>query len=181
MVMLQCPTNGRVERLKDNLLPIESDENSMTLLEATRMNNNIGLTHTMLMVRPSFKFEQDENGRSPLSWAASDGWVEIIRSVVWLKAKSEINQRDTSGHTSLFYAALAELSGETVLILVESGANPKSQARFLRPPSSYAAEKGKHWGRGAASKKKKKDRLALQSVDQDGNTALERILSLTVS
>jgi ankyrin repeat protein len=125
--------------IKNNPLPLENNLKFTTLLEATRMNSNVGLAHAILMVRPGVKFEQDENGRSPLSWAASNGWVEIIRSIVWLESRISSDQRDTSGRTSLSYAAQAELSGAAVQILVESGANPNSEDKFMRTPLSYAA------------------------------------------
>ncbi|KAL2833492.1 ankyrin repeat-containing domain protein [Aspergillus pseudoustus] len=63
---------------------------------------------------------RDKNSRSPLSWAASDGELEV--SALLLAHGAEVDSRDNKGWTPLFYAIMGK--HKILKLLLERGAVP---------------------------------------------------------
>ncbi|MHB8863397.1 MAG: ankyrin repeat domain-containing protein [Pirellulaceae bacterium] len=61
----------------------------------------------------------DENGRTPLMWAAYDGHEAIVATLLHHKAR--VNERDAEGRTALMYCASGAFPG-TVRLLLLNGA-----------------------------------------------------------
>ena len=109
-------------------------------------------------------------GQTPLSYAAQNGHLEIIKFLV-RESGADVESKSNNGQTPLSWAA-ANRHLEIVKFLVEEGgADVESKdSRYGRTPLSYAAENG-HLeivkflveGRGAN----------VESKDEEGNTALD--------
>ena len=82
---------------------------------------------------------QDQERRTPLSWAAKDGHAEVVRLLLNKRAKLET--QDKVGRTPLSWAAESG-HAEVVRLLLEWGAKLDSQDDWGRTPLSWAAENG---------------------------------------
>ena len=81
----------------------------------------------------------DNEGRTPLSWAARNGHIETVKAL--LKAGANVNQADRLGETPLYWAAL---NGhiETVKALLKAGAHVNQANRFGHTPFSFFIQNG---------------------------------------
>jgi hypothetical protein len=79
---------------------------------------------------------RDENGTTPLHWAAFLGHVDVVRLL--LERGAEVNARSKGGWTPLHYAADADI----VRLLLEHGADPSIRNRDGRTPLDVAREMG---------------------------------------
>merc|ERR1711879_520900 len=74
-----------------------------------------------LLAEGQFTLDQpDEDGRTPLMWAADKGRVAVAADL--LKRGAAVNARDGDGQTVLHYAALSE-NEEMLQLLLENGAD----------------------------------------------------------
>ncbi|KAI9853997.1 MAG: hypothetical protein M1813_001588 [Trichoglossum hirsutum] len=116
---------------------LEEYEPNTTILQAIKIKNK---ALTLLLLREGLDLEEsDLDDRDPLSLAVSNGWAEVVRSLLELGA--EIDRRDKSGRTALSYAA-KEGAEEIVRLLMVNGASPNAQDSSGRTPLSYAVEEG---------------------------------------
>ncbi|CAI4223306.1 unnamed protein product [Auanema sp. JU1783] len=83
----------------------------------------------------------DRDRLSVLHCAASHGFHDIIDYFMECSPRNFVDQRDRSGHTSLFYAVTFG-HYEATKKLLAYGANPNHQDNRLRTPSHCAAAKG---------------------------------------
>lgn len=83
--------------------------------------------------------QQDEEGKSTLSWAAERGWYVVVRGLIELGAVAR--QADTLARTPLHFAALGG-DMETFNHLLEQGVDVDCRDSNRRTPLSYAAEGG---------------------------------------
>ncbi|KAI1121465.1 hypothetical protein F5Y10DRAFT_101072 [Nemania abortiva] len=84
-------------------------------------------------------FAPDAGDRTILSWAAQQGWPEMVKSA--LEIGDVIDDRDRSKRTALSYAA-EHGHAEVVGILMKRGAQPLTEDSSRRAPLSYAAGGG---------------------------------------
>jgi ankyrin repeat protein len=82
---------------------------------------------------------KDKSGRSPLSYAAEGGYVEVVRLL--LKKDVEANATDESGRSPLSYAAENGYM-EMVRSLLGKDVEADATDESGRSPLSYAAEGG---------------------------------------
>ena len=64
--------------------------------------------------------EQDHDGNTPLTWAASNSYIQIIKLLV--DAGADLNIRNNKGQTPLIIAA-AYASIEAIVLLIDGGAD----------------------------------------------------------
>ncbi|KJK74201.1 hypothetical protein H634G_10574 [Metarhizium anisopliae BRIP 53293] len=82
----------------------------------------------------------DEYGRTPLSWAAENGYEAVVQLL--LENGADISSKDDEyGRTPLSWAA-ENGHKATVTLLVEKGADVVSKAKYGRTPLSLAARNG---------------------------------------
>lgn len=82
---------------------------------------------------------KDRDGRTPLSWAVEEGYVEVVQML--LEKGAEVDSKDSKGRTSLSWAA-AYGRGEVMQLLFEKGAEVDSKDSEGRTSLSWAAECG---------------------------------------
>ena len=81
---------------------------------------------------PAWKLaEADEEGRSPLHWAADRGQTVCVQML--LEARAPADARDAEGATPLAYAVTCEYD-EVVSLLLQFNADP--EATYLHRPLS---------------------------------------------
>jgi ankyrin repeat protein len=81
----------------------------------------------------------DEHGRTPLSWAAGNGYDAIVEE--FLKNIVDLNLKDSqSGQTSLSWAAKNGHEGVVKRLLETSKVDVDSKDKFSRKSLSYATE-----------------------------------------
>jgi ankyrin repeat protein len=82
---------------------------------------------------------RDNNGRTPLSWAAENGYDTVV--TLLLEKGAELELRDEDGRTPLSWAA--SYGNDTfVTLLLEKGAELESRDNNARTPLSWAARNG---------------------------------------
>ena len=154
--LLRAGVNGDVIKWVDR---------NTSLLEVTQRNDTavsllfLGRDGTDLTASDSY-------GRTALSWAAANGCMEIVQSL--LELNMEPDAKDYSGRTPLSYAAETEVP-EMVELLLECGAFPNSKDDRGRTPLSFAAEKG---NRTVVQLFLTTERVTLDARDESGKTAL---------
>ena len=74
--------------------------------------------------------EQDHDGNTPLTWAASNSYIQIIKLLV--DAGADLNIRNNKGQTPLIIAA-AYASIEAIVLLIDGGTVPCLSPRTCRP------------------------------------------------
>ena len=111
--------------------------------------------------------EADNGGRTPLSYAAADGRVDIV---TWLLEQgAAADRRDVQQRTPLFQAALGG-HPEVIAVLVTRGADPNARDQWQDTPLIVACAKG-----NAAAAALLLERGADPALkDQEGRTARER-------
>lgn len=108
----------------------------------------------------------DSAGRTVLSWAAKQGWKEIVQ---WaLHQGFEAEAEDDTGRTALSYAA-ENGHVDTISILMGYRASPTSQDHARRTPLSYAAFRGHN---EAITELIKESDVTVNTRDADGRSLL---------
>ena len=79
---------------------------------------------------------RDDEGRSPLHWAADGGHAGVIAALLAMGA--EVDAVDDEGQTALHYAATVE-SAESCRLLLEAGADPEAEDDDGDTPESLGA------------------------------------------
>ncbi|KAH7348922.1 hypothetical protein BKA65DRAFT_270252 [Rhexocercosporidium sp. MPI-PUGE-AT-0058] len=93
----------------------------------------------LFLKRGKWVNEQDEFGRTPLIWAAINGWPDVVQSLLELGARPEL--RDRRNRNAFSYTA--EKGWISVLqLLLGVVRDPDEEDSFGRTPISYAAEHG---------------------------------------
>ncbi|KAI9858396.1 MAG: hypothetical protein M1813_007500 [Trichoglossum hirsutum] len=146
---------------------VKFDDNSTTLLQAIR-SGNIAVGLLLLGRNGDDLSEIDEDGRAPLSWAATIGCLEITRSL--LEFNVEPDPRDQLGRTPLSYAAESG-SAEIARLLIGNGAFPNSKDGTGRTALTWAAAMGNE---SVVRFLLTTDRVTVDSRDIHGKTALIR-------
>ena len=108
---------------------------------------------------------KDENGLSPLSYAAGEGHEAIVQLL--LKKGADVNSADRFGQTPLSRAA-REGHEAIVRLLLEKGPDIHSADRFGRTPLSGGAENGHE----AIVRLLLENGADVDSADEDGRTPL---------
>ncbi|KAK2035951.1 ankyrin, partial [Colletotrichum somersetense] len=109
---------------------------------------------------------KDDNGRTILSWAAQQGWPEIVKAAI--DVGSAIDTEDKGQRTPLSYAA-EHGHAEVVRILMKSGALPVGRDLFGRTPLSHASARGCV---GVMLELFKDSRVITEDSDDNGHSAL---------
>uniref|UniRef100_A0A3B5MXG1 Inversin n=1 Tax=Xiphophorus couchianus TaxID=32473 RepID=A0A3B5MXG1_9TELE len=145
---------------------IPSDSQGATPLHYGAQSNNAE-TVGVFLSHPSVKDEPDLEGRTAFMWAAGKGSDEVIRTMLTLVPRIDINMADKYGGTALHAASL---SGQvsTVKLLLEKGATVDSLDVMKHTPLFRACEMGYKdviltLIKGSA---------CVELVDVDGHTAL---------
>ncbi|XP_054903757.1 inversin isoform X2 [Poeciliopsis prolifica] len=145
---------------------IPSDSQGATPLHYGAQSNNAE-TVGVFLSHPSVKDEPDLEGRTAFMWAAGKGSDEVIRTMLTLAPRIDINMADKYGGTALHAASL---SGQvsTVKLLLEKGATVDSLDVMKHTPLFRACEMGYRdviltLIKGSA---------CVELVDVDGHTAL---------
>ncbi|XP_043973838.1 inversin isoform X1 [Gambusia affinis] len=145
---------------------IPSDSQGATPLHYGAQSNNAE-TVGVFLSHPSVKDEPDLEGRTAFMWAAGKGSDEVIRTMLSLVPRIDINMADKYGGTALHAASL---SGQvsTVKLLLEKGATVDSLDVMKHTPLFRACEMGYKdviltLIKGSA---------CVELVDVDGHTAL---------
>ena len=82
----------------------------------------------------------DLGGRTPLSWAAAEGHLDVAR---WLAERgAQIDRRDGEGRTPLFHT-VGGGHGEVIAFLLDRGADPNAVDRFRDTPLMLACMQGR--------------------------------------
>ena len=88
-----------------------------------------------------YKELKDDNGRTPLSWAAEKGHEAVVRLLI-KRGDVDINTQDKSGKTPLSWAA-AKGHEVVVRLLIERGdVDINTQDEYKQTPLTLAAEQG---------------------------------------
>ena len=82
---------------------------------------------------------KDNDGATPLHWAAHNGHKDVAELL--LANKAEVNAKDNDGETPLHWAA-AKGHKDVVELLLANGADANVKAKNGATPRSYATEKG---------------------------------------
>jgi ankyrin repeat protein len=161
-----------VELLLENGAEVElKDNNGRTLLSlAASRNFNSGVTKLLLSnprVDPEAK---DKDGRSPLSWAASDGDAAVTKLLL---SDHRVNPeaKDNNGRTPLSWAASSNfLSAVIKLLLSDHRVNPEARDKDGRTPLSWAASR--NFNSDMVKLLLSDPRVDPEARDKDGRTPL---------
>jgi len=82
---------------------------------------------------------KDNNGRTPLRWAASEGHADVARLLV--DAGADVNAKDNNGWTPLRWAA-SEGHADAARLLVDAGADVNAKDNNGWTPLRWAASEG---------------------------------------
>ena len=88
---------------------------------------------------PDLVFNKDNDGRSPLHWAASHGHKNVVELL--LANKAELNAKDNNGGTPLLYAT-AGGRGDVVQLLLANKAEVNAKDKGGMTPLHWAASMG---------------------------------------
>ncbi|KAF9270802.1 ankyrin [Marasmius fiardii PR-910] len=90
----------------DRLPPLNLTLSMPTLsVHSAAQTHQIGLLRTLISEDSKLANAVDEDGRTPLHWAASSGSLEIVR--ILLEHRAEVDKIDGSGWTALHIAVRA--------------------------------------------------------------------------
>ncbi|OCT57962.1 hypothetical protein XELAEV_18002831mg [Xenopus laevis] len=125
---------------RNNSPNIPSDSQGATPLHYAAQGNCPD-TVRVLLSHPSVRDEADLEGRTALMWAAGKGSDEVVRTMLELNPKLEVNRTDKYGGTALHAASL---SGQitTVRILLENRAQADAVDVMKHTPLFRACEMG---------------------------------------
>jgi ankyrin repeat protein/nucleoside-triphosphatase THEP1 len=144
-------------------------ENMNLLCYAAEHGKLLLLTHLLGCMTPTINAQNGWFGRTPLSYAASNGHEACLRAL--LDWGAQIEAADQEGRTPLLYAVKAKnesRSEAAVRLLLDRGAQTEAADNNGRTPLSYAAINGNEdvlrllLDRGAQ----------IEAVDKDGRTPL---------
>ncbi|CAI0649051.1 unnamed protein product [Colletotrichum noveboracense] len=148
------------EREVDESSPITAQDVITALSEAKRIES------LWLISQVTETLSRDNNDRTILSWAAEQGWPEIVKAA--LELGSQIDYEDKLGRTPLSYAA-EHGRVDVIKILMKSHALPMVPDLFKRTPLSYAAA----GGHVPAIRALLDDpRVTIRESDENGDSAL---------
>ncbi|KAK2771388.1 ankyrin repeat domain-containing protein 28 [Colletotrichum kahawae] len=148
------------EREMDKSSPITAQHVIAALSEGKRMES------LWLISQVTETLSRDDNDRTILSWAAEQGWPEIVKAA--LELGSQIDYEDKLGRTPLSYAA-KHGRVDVVRILMKSHALPMVPDLFKRTPLSYAAAGGHVPVMGALLDD---PRVTIRESDENADSAL---------
>ncbi|KAK2002120.1 hypothetical protein LX36DRAFT_652618 [Colletotrichum falcatum] len=147
-------------RAVDRSTPVTAIDILVPLSEADR-------TETLCLISQVTELlDRDDDGRTALSWAAQQGWPEVVKAAISIG--SVIDSEDKRGRTPLSYAA-GHGRVDVVRILLKSGALPTLSDLHRRTPLLHAASGGHLPVMRALFDD---PRVSPHDSDQDGQTAL---------
>ncbi|CDO74938.1 hypothetical protein BN946_scf184945.g10 [Trametes cinnabarina] len=103
-------------------------------------NRQFGLVRSLVTQDPTLVNAVDEDGRTPLHWAASSGSEDIVRYLV--DQGADVNRGDGGGWTPLHIAASGGFD-EVVKELLGAGADVNARNEKGLTPLHYAASKSR--------------------------------------
>lgn len=140
---------------------------STALLLAARKTDQVELVRFLHERAPALLDERDTAGRTPLSWAAEQGHLSVLRFLG--ERGALVDASDASGHTPLFQAVLAG-QREAAQLLITRGANVNVRDQYGDTPLIMASAKG----HAALVRLLLEARADAKVKNQEGRTALER-------
>jgi ankyrin repeat protein len=91
----------------------------------------------LLIKNPNLVFSQDNGGATPLHYTVREGHAEVLKYL--LTNKADVNARDKSGYTPLYWAVCNKDAAE---VLLAHGAKVNARDARYRTPLHLAAEQG---------------------------------------
>jgi ankyrin repeat protein len=117
----------------------DSVPTAQVVINAISGNNRIESLWLISQVRETLSPNTGGDGRTVLSWAAQQGWPEVVKAALEIGFK--IDSADESKRTPLSYASQHGCA-DVVGILMKNQANPIIEDSSRRTPLSYAAAGG---------------------------------------
>ena len=115
----------------------------MGIHEAARVGN-VGMISTLVEADERVRSKVDEDGRTPLHWAAAGGHIEAMRILLQLGAdRTDIENKDESGWTALMSATSAG-HVEAVAMLLEYAPD----AKILADQRNNQGQQALHFHKG---------------------------------
>ncbi|CCA73881.1 related to 26s proteasome subunit p28 [Serendipita indica DSM 11827] len=152
----------------------------MLTVQQAAQENKLGLLRALLETNPEALDSLDDDGRTPLHWAASVGAKEIVQFLLGMKA--QVDKPDLSGWTALHMATSAGHQ-EVVVELLGAGADVKRTNDKGLTALHYAASRSRTeigrllLERGAdVNARDKANQLPLHRAATTGSTAFISIL-----
>ncbi len=134
------------------------------LIEAARFGDQEGVIRNI--AKGALLECTDVDDKTPLMWAASEGWVEIVTLLVG--AGADVNFANRHGSTALIEAAL-QGQERCVEVLLNSGADPNARERVLEATALMYAS---FIGHVEIAKSLLDHGAAVDAADKDGRTPL---------
>lgn len=126
--------------LDREVIPHSMDEFGFTELHRVCVGLSDESSETVILQTPRSRFNDgDATGRTPLSWAAQTGNLELVRRLLSLGA--DPNRSDYSGKSSLHWA-LATSVDECLQVLLEAKAKVDAIDMLGRTPLCLAVQAG---------------------------------------
>ncbi|KAK1236874.1 hypothetical protein MKX08_007822 [Trichoderma sp. CBMAI-0020] len=167
---LHCNDLDKIIDQKDYQKAFSIPKTSTVLHYAAKHGNILLLTHLLGFMEPTVNAQDKQDGRTPLSYAASSGSEACLRAL--LSCGAHIEAADIMGQTPLVYAACGKREA-AVRLLLDQGAQIETADNNGRTPLSYAAEKG-----NKATMQLLLDRGAqIETADKNGRTPLSYAMS----
>lgn len=142
---------------------------NISLLEAARQGE-LEKAKALLKDEPGLIFSNDNTGRTPLSWAASNGHTGMVELL--LAYKAEVNVKTTEGYTPLYWAA-ASGHKEVVELLLAHHADVNTKDKNGWTPLHMAAM----FGRRAVVESLLANGADSNARDNAGETSLHTAIS----
>lgn len=131
----RTPLSLAVERMRSILLPASTDNDDKGMSPRDQCLDTVSY-----LLGQGVEIEtKDDEGRTPLSWAAANGFVAVVKKLLALGA--DVTSSDSRGKTPLFYAVVY---GRKMVVaqLMDHGASLDSSRKGLMTQLLYAAARG---------------------------------------
>ncbi|RSL48629.1 hypothetical protein CEP54_012835, partial [Fusarium duplospermum] len=137
-----CAVEQGDEEMVKKLLATNRVNLTTSLFHSAISNSHLGVARILLASDVFDADATDKNGRSPLSYAAYDGYVEAVE-VLLQRYKADVNSKDHELKTPLSRAVESGHEKVVELLLRDPNIDVNSKDLTQRAPLSYAAEYGR--------------------------------------
>jgi ankyrin repeat protein len=158
--------------LSARLAAAADDKRSLDMIDAAMMGDN---AKVKALIAKGADVNAKGDGRPALVWAAQNGWIDVVRTL--LEAKADVNVRDNLGLTPLERVVDVGGKPELLELLIKAGADVNIQYPSQIDPGRTLLMMAVSEGKAATVDALIKAKADVSLADRSGNTALTIAIS----